>query len=46
MYYLQVAGHPRNNLMLENTFMTVEVKEANTWKVIRTDAHFDTLYSR
>lgn len=40
---MKVAGHPRNNLMLEETFLTVEFKERNTWKTIRTDAHFDTL---
>ncbi|XP_046453897.1 neutral ceramidase-like [Daphnia pulex] len=40
-----VAGHPRNNLMLGNTFMTVEAKQSdNSWKVIRTDAHFDTFF--
>nr|CAH0108394.1 unnamed protein product [Daphnia galeata] len=39
-----VAGHPRNDLMTGKTFMTVEVKEANNWKVIRTDAHFDTFF--
>jgi neutral ceramidase len=44
--YFKVAGHPRNNLMTGKTFMTVEVKEANdTWTTIRTDAHFDTLYT-
>ncbi|EFX85915.1 hypothetical protein DAPPUDRAFT_309109 [Daphnia pulex] len=40
-----VAGHPRNNLMQEDTFMTVEAKQSdNSWKVIRTDAHFDTFF--
>ncbi|XP_057378425.1 uncharacterized protein LOC130700406 [Daphnia carinata] len=40
-----VAGHPRNNLMLEDTFMKVEAKQTDgSWKVIRTDAHFDTFF--
>ncbi|XP_032795004.2 neutral ceramidase [Daphnia magna] len=40
-----VAGHPRNNLMTEKTFMEVEAKqEDESWKVIRTDAHFDTFF--
>jgi len=40
----KVSGHPRNNLMTERTFMEVEQEQADkTWKVIRTDAQFDTL---
>jgi len=41
-----IAGHPRNNLMTEKTFLTVEKQnEKGTWDVIATDAHFDTTFS-
>lgn len=43
-FHHQVSGHPRNNLMAEKTFMNVEQQTGNTWKVIRTDANWDTLY--
>jgi neutral ceramidase len=40
-----VAGHPRNNLMTEETFLTVEKKEADgRWKVVSTDGSFDTIF--
>jgi len=42
--FFKVSGHPRNNLMTERTFMTVEQEQPDkSWKVIRTDAQFDTL---
>lgn len=39
----QIAGHPRNNLMTENTFLKVEKQdEKGKWHVVATDAHFET----
>lgn len=37
-----VAGNPRNDPMLEKTFLTVEKKVGNNWQVIRTDNDYDT----
>lgn len=38
-----VAGNPRNDPMLEKTFLTVEKKiGSNEWQVIRTDNDYDT----
>jgi len=41
-----IAGHPRNNLMTENTFLKVEKQdEKGKWHVVATDAHFETTFS-
>lgn len=39
-----VGGHPRNNLKLESTYLTVEQQKENTtdWEVIATDANWET----
>lgn len=38
-----VAGNPRNNVMLEDTFLTVERRDdCGNWVVIRTDHDYDT----
>jgi len=37
-----VAGHLRNNLMLEESFLTVEKQEGLEWKVIARDADWET----
>ncbi|KAI8053674.1 Neutral/alkaline nonlysosomal ceramidase [Gilbertella persicaria] len=39
-----VASNPRNDPMLGQTFLTVEKKVGNTWKVIRTDDDYDTRF--
>lgn len=44
-----VAGNPRNNVMLEGTFLTIEQKQehhnkTSTWKVIRNDHDYDTRF--
>ncbi|KAF8781378.1 Neutral ceramidase like protein [Argiope bruennichi] len=41
-----VSGHPRNNLMLEGTFMTVErFDPANgNWTIVATDADWETKF--
>lgn len=36
------SGHLRNNLMLEDTFLTVEVLEAEGWRVVARDADWET----
>jgi len=38
-----VSGHLRNNLMQEDTFMTVEKLENEEWKVIARDAEWETI---
>jgi hypothetical protein len=38
----QVAAHPRNNLTLGSTFLTVERFDEGRWKVIATDANWET----
>ncbi|KAG2203906.1 hypothetical protein INT47_007489 [Mucor saturninus] len=41
-----VAGNPRNDPMLNKTFLTVEKKIAkDQWKVVRTDDDYDTRFS-
>ena len=41
--FKQVAGHPRNDVMLNKTFLAVEQKEDDgSWTVIATDADWDT----
>ena len=38
-----ISGHLRNNLMLEETFLTVErLEEGGEWTVVATDAEWDT----
>lgn len=44
-----VAGNPRNNVMLDGTFLTIEQKQqddnnSSTWKVIRNDHDYDTRF--
>ncbi|KAI8369329.1 Neutral/alkaline nonlysosomal ceramidase [Radiomyces spectabilis] len=40
-----VAGNPRNDAMLDKTFLTVERKDENdNWIVIRTDDDYDTRF--
>lgn len=42
---LQVAGHPRNNLMTDSTFLTVErLEDDEVWLPIATDADWETKY--
>ncbi|KAK7602643.1 hypothetical protein V9T40_006617 [Parthenolecanium corni] len=38
-----VAGHPRNNLRLENTYLTVDLYTGN-WTVVATDANWETKF--
>ena len=41
--FFKIAGHPRNNLMTEKTFLKVEKQSENgRWQVVATDAHFST----
>jgi len=41
-----LAGHPRNNLMTEGTFLTVEERNGDGgWTVVATDANFETMFS-
>jgi len=37
-----VSGHLRNNLMLEETFLTVERQEGLNWKVVARDGEWET----
>ena len=39
-----VSGHPRNNLMLDSTFLTVERKAEGGlgWTTVATDADWET----
>ncbi|KAI7851491.1 Neutral/alkaline nonlysosomal ceramidase [Circinella umbellata] len=40
-----VAGNPRNNVKLDDTFLTVEQKQPDgSWKVVRTDDDYDTKF--
>ncbi|XP_053697555.1 neutral ceramidase-like [Sabethes cyaneus] len=40
-----VAGNPRNNLMHEKTYLTVEKQVGeNDWKIVATDASWDTRF--
>lgn len=42
-----IAGHPRNNLMLESTYGTIERRvndQENEWKIIATDASIETKF--
>lgn len=45
LFLLQVAGHPRNNLMTESTFLTVErLGDDEVWIPVATDADWETKY--
>ncbi|KAI8979014.1 Neutral/alkaline nonlysosomal ceramidase [Pilobolus umbonatus] len=44
MSALFVAGNPRNDPMRGKTFLTVEKKVENDWKIIRTDDDYDTRF--
>lgn len=41
-----VAGHPRNNLMLESTYLTVEKlnNDGTSWTVVATDGNWETRF--
>ncbi|CAH1154861.1 unnamed protein product [Phaedon cochleariae] len=39
-----ISGHPRNNLLHESTFLTVEKYENGKWKVIATDSNWETKF--
>lgn len=43
-----IGAHPRNNLRLESTFLTVERQQENStqWQVIATDASWETRYAQ
>jgi hypothetical protein len=43
-YAIQVAAHPRNNLTLGASYLTVERLEEGSgkWKVVATDANWET----
>jgi len=44
-FLLQVSGHPRNNLMTESTFLTVEqLGDDEVWIPVATDADWETKY--
>ncbi|KAL3177189.1 hypothetical protein MRX96_009884 [Rhipicephalus microplus] len=41
-----VSGHPRNNLMLESTYLTVEklAEDGESWTVVATDGNWETRF--
>ncbi|XP_064457109.1 neutral ceramidase B-like [Ornithodoros turicata] len=41
-----ISGHPRNDLMLDGTYLTVEKlrDDGDTWEVIATDANWETRF--
>lgn len=39
-----ISGHPRNNLFSEDTYLTIEMLHNNTWKVLATDANWETKF--
>lgn len=42
-FFSQISGHPRNNLMTENTFLTVErLTDDEVWVPVATDANWET----
>jgi len=44
-YALQISGHPRNNLMTESSFLTVErLGDDEVWIPVATDADWETKY--
>lgn len=45
LFILQISGHPRNNLMTDNSYLIVErLLRNNTWITIATDADWETKY--
>ncbi|XP_017780486.1 PREDICTED: neutral ceramidase [Nicrophorus vespilloides] len=40
-----VSGHPRNNLMHDKTYLTVERQEGEGWNVVATDGCWETKFS-
>lgn len=45
LFLLQVSGHPRNNLMTDSTFLTVErLGNDEVWIPVATDADWETKY--
>lgn len=42
-----MSGHPKNNLMLEETFLTIEKqhKHNDSWSIIATDGDWETKFS-
>jgi len=42
-----VGANPRNNLHLEDTFLSVDrfVEDGTTWEAVRSDSHPSTIYS-
>lgn len=39
------SGNPRNNLMTESTFFSVERLQGNSWVVVATDANWETRFT-
>lgn len=39
-----VSAHPQNNLMLDNSYLTVERKNSQDWTVVSTDSSLDTKF--
>ncbi|CAG9832881.1 unnamed protein product [Diabrotica balteata] len=39
-----ISGNPRNNNLQEDTFLTVEKKDNNSWSIIATDANWETKF--
>jgi neutral ceramidase len=40
-----VAGNPRNDPMIDKTFLTVEKKKNDTWETVLTDHDYETRYT-
>lgn len=38
----KIAGHPRNDVMQEKTFLTVEKQNGEDWTIVATDANWET----
>jgi neutral ceramidase len=38
------SGNPRNNVRLESSFLTVDLKQGSTWKTVATDANPETKF--
>ena len=38
------GANPRNNLRLEGTFLTVELSDGASWKIIASDSNWETKY--
>jgi len=39
-----VSGHPRNNVMLGGSFLTVERQNGTAWQVVAKDSHWSTIF--